>query len=230
MSQKILNNSEKAILQAEAGRLEEAKKTTDELDKDAKTLAATPAKSEEEARKKNVAEVTKSTTDKTVTAKIDAVCGGGVRFHPCLYVGVFVASGSLTTVSAGDYHAGQTSHALVSAAIPAAGIRLPMDTKGRLSGELGLLSMLVSKDLAASERNGCRVANGDFEKRLPCEADATISPAFGAYLGVTLGTGDIGLLTLMGMGGAATTSLDRSLHPYVGLAVGLVNLSKTFNL
>jgi hypothetical protein len=167
-----------------------------------------------------------TTTDKTSAG----VCGGGKPFQPCFYAGAFLASGSLAWFSVGNLHGGKTSHSLVSTVIPAIGIRLPLDSKSRFSLEAGVLSMLVSKDLtAATQRNGCRVSDGDFERRLPCDGNVTISPIVGLYAGATVGSQDAGFVTLMPMVGVATTSLDGSLRPYGGIAIGLVNLSKTIN-
>ncbi|WP_437291795.1 hypothetical protein [Sorangium sp. So ce406] len=179
------------------------------------------------------AEVAKATaeTEKTIEKTAEATCGKEEKgFKICFYIGAFAASGSLTSTSMGEFHGGKTSRTLVSTAIPTMGLRVPIDRKARFSFEAGLLTMLVSKDLATTDqRNGCRKDTRGFERRLPCEGNVSMSPVVGLYAGVTAGTEDIGLVTLMPMVGLANTSLDKGIRPYVGLAVGLVNLSKSFN-
>jgi hypothetical protein len=166
----------------------------------------------------------------TTNSKSAAICGGGIRFAPCFYVGAFLASGSIMAFSIGNLHGGKTAHSLVSTAIPAVGVRLPLDSRARFSIELGLLSMVISKDVTPKDtRIGCKKTDGEFEKKLPCEGVISLSPVLGAYVGATVGTSDVGLVTIMPMLGAATTSLDDSVRFYGGLAVGLVNLNKTFN-
>lgn len=217
-SEEVKRRSSEAEALALAGETSEAKAALSEA-KQLLGAASTDAKQDFEGAKKVV--------DKQSESK----CVAGDAFQLCFYVGVFVASGSLTGLYLGDYHGGKTSRTLVSAAIPAIGLRSPIDSKGRFSFEAGLLSMLVSKDITVTKpRNGCRMSNGDFERHLPCEGNVSISPVAALYVGATAGTEDIGLVTLMPMVGLATTSLDGSIRPYTGIAIGLVNLSKTFNL
>jgi hypothetical protein len=166
----------------------------------------------------------------TVKKKADAVCGSGKPWEYCFFVGAFVASGSFTTLSVGELHGGQTANTLVSTVIPSLGFRTPISPSGRFTLELGFLSMYISKEVSATnQRNGCRRSDGDFERHLPCEGSVSISPVVGLYAGATVGTQDIGLVTIMPMAGFATTSLDDSVRPYAGLAIGLLNVSKVFN-
>jgi hypothetical protein len=221
-----------ATTRADAARAQDVAKKLDanraKLKSDAGTLppghAATSSANEEANAANN--------DQKLVDAATSGTCGAGKGAGSfCAYVGAFLASGSLAWFSVGGLHGGKTSHTLVSTAIPAAGIRMPIDANGRFSIELGLMSMLISKDITATTpRSGCKRTNNDFETHLPCEGNVAISPVFGTYFGITAGTTDIGLLTLMPMVGGATTSLDGSIRPYYGIALGVVNLSKTFNI
>jgi hypothetical protein len=214
---------------ARAGDIPAARELLRTNEKDLSALNAEAKTAVEETVTAKAVLAQKNATETTDKAG-EATCGGGTRFRPCLYVGAFVASGSLTTFSVGSLHGGKTAHTLVSTAIPAMGIRIPLDKRARFSAELGLLSMLLSKDITATnQRGGCKTNDGDFEKHLSCEGNVSLSPVVGGYLGLTAGTSDIGLLTLMPMAGFAMTSLDGSMRPYVGVAIGLVNLSKTFN-
>jgi len=90
--------------------------------------------------------------------------------------------------------------------------------------------MLVSKDLASVlNRNGCTSSSAAFENLPPCEGNAAMIPVLGTFAGITAGTADVGIVTLMLNGGLARISLDNSIHGYAGLTVGLFSLSKFIN-
>jgi hypothetical protein len=170
--------------------------------------------------------------EKKATADQQSQCGAGKEFWSrwCFYAGAFLASASLTGIDHQSLHAGQTAHALVSAAIPVAGLRWALNKKANVSLDLGALSMLISKDISSNGgHSACRSADGEYEKHLPCVGSATITPIVGGYLGLTIGTSDLGLITIMPTIGLATTSLDDGRYFYEGIAVGLINVAKVIN-
>jgi hypothetical protein len=184
----------------------------------------------------NAASASVSTSEAT-PAKVESaknICAFGKRFyHPCFYAGAILASASWvgTDISGkGALHGGETTHTLISTVIPTAGLRFALEKRARVAADIGALSMLLSKDLSSSSsRKGCRITDSDFEKKLPCEGNVSVSPVLAGYVGITIGTEDIGLLSVMYMMGAARTSLDNSIYFYQGLAVGVISLSKVIN-
>lgn len=147
----------------------------------------------------------------------------------CLYVGAYAVNASFAWATLDTQHGGSAGHALVAAALPVAGYRYAI-WKDYLWLDIGLGSMLASKDLSAEEsRTGCRVT-GDhrFEDTLPCQANASLSPLVFFYPALTLGKSDVGLLTVMPLIGAATTSLDNGVYPFFALSVGTLSYSKSF--
>lgn len=162
-----------------------------------------------------------------------SICSFGREWwRPCLFAGAFLASASLTGVNLekGGLHGGETSHSIISTIIPTAGARWPLETRARISLDLGLLSMLLSKDLSSSSRKGCRTSDGEYEQKLPCEGNVALSPIGAGYLGLTFGTEDVGLVTFMYMIGMAKTSLDNTMYRFHGAAIGLISLNKIINL
>ena len=225
-----LEKGEAAIANATAGAVDKARKLQQGSEKDLEDAQTLSAKNLQSAKKVALAKVTIKARSKLVDEISDAICGAGGKRPGCFFYGVIVASGSLTTVSTGAQHGGVTAHTITAAAIPTLGYRLMLGHQGRFSADFGLLSMIVSKDLvAAIDRKGCNASNAAFEKLLPCAGNATTTPILGAFAGITAGTSDVGIVSLMLTGGLARTTLDDSVHGYAGLTIGLVNFAKFLN-
>ncbi|MBK8256870.1 MAG: hypothetical protein IPK82_29885 [Polyangiaceae bacterium] len=160
--------------------------------------------------------------------KASEICQSGAH---CLYVGAYLANASFAWATLDTNHGGAAGHALISAALPVAGYRYAWK-KDYLWLEVGLGSMIASEDLSARNEDakpGCRTGTNQlFEDRLPCEANADLTPLIFAYPAVTLGKSDVGFLTIMPMFGFAKTSLDGGIYPFFAMSIGTLSYTKAF--
>jgi hypothetical protein len=174
----------------------------------------------------------------------DALCGvsGSESRKACFYFGVFTAAlsrvvvnGEDGTSSANSYWGGKSARQIGAVAVPNAGLRwLPLWTF--VSVDFGVYSAFVSPKLEAAQSTSIQGAKGgpcslraeDFERDLPCQGNATLTPYAAAYLGITLGRKNLGYATLMPLTlGLGTLDDAKSLKTFFGWTLGVLQLNGT---
>lgn len=158
---------------------------------------------------------------KVKTAQSNSGCNG--TSWVCFFGGALVGSYSLT-IATSNARSGDTSHQVVSVAVPTGGVRFAVSN--RLSVDLGLYTAIISPQLKVNSLDrsgtGCSKASNRFNDLLPCEGNAVLRPYGALFGGITIGTGSsaIGIITLGLTGGLARTTQDAGAIWFSGLLLG----------
>jgi hypothetical protein len=209
------------------------------------SASATPQQKAAAAKSVTAAQqsVTNKQTSESLCGAVDSTATDSAA-HPrsvCFVYGLFAASLSFVNVDGegsgtGSVFSGQSNHHLASIAVPFAGVRLlpqvwaGVDNWGFLSIDISGYSAFLSQNLGTSSptssKAACSSTNSDFAQRLPCEANATVTPYLGAYVGVTVGKSGLAYLTLIPFTfGMAQVGVDSGLHVYSGWSVGALQIN-----
>lgn len=184
-----------------------------------------------------------------------ALCGANSTLHArplCVYYGIYTATLSQVRVkgepgsTVEPFWGGQSRHRLASVAVPTVGVRLRLPypvvwylTKWKqlkfASLDLGVYSAFISPTVSeggaavkGSAEPSCSKSNGEFETRLPCQGNASVSPYAAGYFGVTFGKSGIGYVSLMPITvGVGQVGTEGSLRTFSGWTVGLIELHGT---
>ena len=209
--------------------------------------APTATQQQKDATTKSVSSakitVTTKQTDESLCGSVDATAPDGAA-NPrsvCFVYGLFAASLSFVNVAgegsaAGSVFSGQSNHHLTSIAVPFAGLRLlpqvmaGVKNWGFISIDIAGYSAFLSQNLGSTgpsaTKVSCSSASSDFTMRLPCEANAAVSPYVGAYAGVTVGKAGLAYLTLIPFTfGLAQVGVNSGLHVYSGWSIGALQLN-----
>lgn len=199
--------------------------------------ASTPAQRNAAAN-----DVTSATSSLQSAIQADAsLCGTsastGKASWLCISYGLFAASLSVVQVGTGvgTGLSGSSNHHLTSVAVPFAAVRvLPWEglwgVGGYVSLDVALYSAFLTQSLGAGSptatKQSCSTAGGDFESKLPCEANASLQPYAGAYVGITVGNSKLAYLTLIPFTtGLAQVGTAPGLQWYSGWSLGVIQLN-----
>ncbi len=180
-------------------------------------------------------------------AASDALCGeadgGGEPRRLCFVFGLFTAALSRVVVSGEDgtgalspYFGGRTSRQLAAAAIPATAARVvPIDSAPYVSIDLGVYSAFLSPRLetastqsSSTSKTSCSSTAGNFEKNLPCQANAPLNPYAAFYLGATFGKENVGYVSFLPITlGLGTVGDSKKMTSFYGWTLGMVQLNGT---
>jgi hypothetical protein len=180
-----------------------------------------------------------------------SLCGlrdDGTPRTTCGVAGVFGATLSqmFWTSPMGAY-GGSSTQRLASVAVPFAAWRwaplferepLEAEDPERLYGgyvafEIGAYSAFLTKALAAADPDptlsSCSRDGGDFERRLPCQANAAIYPYLGTYAAMTAGRSGVGYITISPVTlGLAQVGAEKGLRWFAGWMMGIFQINGAF--
>lgn len=211
---------------AKAGvlRAEDAKKAIDILQPTAAEPAAQALKTAQQAYEE------KKRAENSLCGI--AASGDGPR-SVCLVYGLFAAALSKVRVTGEGSEAAQR---LTSIAVPFAGVRLipqlwfGLNEWGIVSLDIAGYSAFLSQSVTATTpsvtKTSCSRGGGDFEAKLPCEANGQIHPYLGGYVGVTVGRSGLAYVTIIPFTlGLAQVGAVAELRTYYGWSVGAIQLN-----
>lgn len=168
-----------------------------------------------------------------------SLCGlgsDGGKLSMCMVYGLFAAT--LSRVSAfekRELDGGRTQKRLASIAVPFAALRfVPLPSKyGFVSVDIGGYSAFLTKNLGSTapsvDRLSCARNGGEFESKLPCEANAELYAYAAFYAGITVGKDGIGYISVVPFtAGLAQVGTNRDLRGFYGVMLGLLQISGRF--
>ena len=160
----------------------------------------------------------------------------------CLVYGLFAATLSTISVNGegsggpASVFSGQSSHHLASVAVPFAGVRLlPQNWFGvkdwgfislDVAGYSAFLTSNLGSASSSTPTQSCSSTNTDFTSRLPCQANASVNPYLGTYVGITVGKSTLAYVTIIPFTlGIAQVGSESALRVYTGWSLGALQIN-----